>query len=58
MKEISKRVFDGKNIFAIFEKVLESSIAVGENINGDFLYTGEKYQKLESNVLSKFDELS
>jgi len=58
LKEIADRVFDEKNISVIFEKVVEWSIHVGENVNGEFLYTGEKYQQLESDVLSKFDALS
>jgi len=58
LKEIADRVFDEKNISVIFEMVVEESIHVGENVNGEFLYTGEKYQQLESDVLSKFDILS
>jgi nucleoside-triphosphatase THEP1 len=58
LNEISKRVFEEKNISIVFEKVLEEAKYVGEGINGEFLYTGEKYQQLESDVLSKFDVLA
>ncbi|MDR3179622.1 MAG: AAA family ATPase, partial [Holosporaceae bacterium] len=55
LNEISKRVFEEKSASAIFERVLEEAIYVGESVRGEFLYTGERYQKLESDVLSKFD---
>ena len=57
LKTIGDKVFDEKNISVIFEKVLESSLSVGTNINGEFIYTGEKYQQMESDVLSKFESL-
>lgn len=58
LREIGKKVFEEKHISAVFEKALEEAKYVGESINGEFLYTGEKYQKLESDVLTKFDNLS
>ena len=58
LREIGKRVFEDKSISSVFEKVLDASQYVGEGINGEFLYTGAKYQKLESDVLSQFDNLS
>jgi nucleoside-triphosphatase THEP1 len=58
LNEIGKRVFEGGKISAIFEKVLEEVKYLGEGINGEFLYTGERYQQLESDVLSGFDVLS
>jgi nucleoside-triphosphatase THEP1 len=58
LNEIGKRVFESNRISAVFEKVLEEAKYVGESINGEFLYTGERYQKLESDVLSKFDILA
>ncbi|MDR2781482.1 MAG: AAA family ATPase [Holosporaceae bacterium] len=58
LNEIGKRVFEGNRVSAVFEKVLEEAKYVGESINGEFLYTGERYQKLESDVLSKFDILA
>lgn len=57
LKVVSERVVDARNISVIFEKVLEEAKYVGESINGEFLYTGERYQKLESDVLTSFDNL-
>jgi nucleoside-triphosphatase THEP1 len=58
LNEISKRVFEEKSISTVFEKVLEEAIYVGESVKGELLYTGERYQKLESDVLFKFDIIS
>lgn len=58
LREIGKRVFEDNKISMIFEKVLEEAQYVGEGINGEFLYTGERYQQLESDVLTKFEDLS
>ena len=58
LKELNKRLSDEMQVSGCFEKVLEESKYVGESIKGEFLYTGEKYQKLESDTLSKFDILS
>lgn len=58
LNEISKRVFDETKISLVFEKVLEGAQYVGESMNGEFLYTSTKYQQLESDVLTKFEELS
>lgn len=57
LKVISERIADDRNISAVFERVLDEAKYVGESINGEFLYTGEKYQKLESDVLTRFDRL-
>lgn len=57
LREISKRVFDDKKVSKVFEKVLEEAKYIGENIKGDFLYTGDKYEKLESSIISDFEEL-
>ena len=58
LKEIEKRIFDETKISAVFEKVLEESKYVGEDSRGEFLYTGDKYQRLESDVISAFENLS
>jgi ATP-dependent exoDNAse (exonuclease V) alpha subunit len=58
LNEITKRVVDEKNISVIFEKALESAKYVGENIKGEQLYTGENYEQLESDTLTKFEEVS
>lgn len=57
LREISKRVFDDKKVSEVFEKVLEEAKYIGENTKGDFIYTGEKYEKLESSIISGFEEL-
>ncbi|MDR0753305.1 MAG: AAA family ATPase, partial [Holosporaceae bacterium] len=57
LKEITKRVMDEKNIAIIFEKALEEAKYVGESIKGEQLYTGAKYEQLESDTLTKFEEL-
>ncbi|NBL00686.1 MAG: hypothetical protein EOM50_22345, partial [Erysipelotrichia bacterium] len=48
LKELNKRLSDEIQVSGCFEKVLEESKYVGESVKGEFLYTGEKYQKLES----------
>lgn len=58
LKFVNERVADDRRIPMIFEKVLNEARYVGESITGEFLYTGEKYQKLESEVLTSFDNLS
>lgn len=58
LKFVNERVADERKVPMIFEKVLNEAKYVGESINGEFLYTGEKYQKLESDVLTSFDNLS
>ncbi|MCR5224732.1 MAG: AAA family ATPase [Alphaproteobacteria bacterium] len=58
LKEIGKRVFEPQRASAVFEKVLDSAVFVGESVNGQFLYTSEKYQQMESEVFSKLDELT
>lgn len=58
LKEIQNRVSDVNKISAVFEKVLEESEYIGENSKGEFLYTGTKYRKLESDVISAFENLS
>jgi ATP-dependent exoDNAse (exonuclease V) alpha subunit len=42
----------------IFDKALEAAKFVGENYRGEKLYTGEKYEQLEADVFSRFDEFS
>jgi hypothetical protein len=54
VREIGKRIVDDTRISMIFEKVLEKAKYGGERINGEFLYTGERYQQVESNVMTKF----
>ena len=56
--ELHKRLEDEIQVSQCFEKVLEGAKYIGESVKGEFLYTGEKYQKLESDTLSKFDMLS
>lgn len=58
LKFVNERVADERKVPMIFEKVLNEAKYVGESINGEFLYTGEKYQKLESDVFTSFDNLS
>ncbi|MDR0606285.1 MAG: AAA family ATPase [Bacteroidales bacterium] len=58
VKEISKRVVDKKRISVIFDRALEEAKFVGENHRGEKLYTGEKYEQLESDVFSRFEEIS
>lgn len=58
LREIGQRVVDPKRMAVIFEKVLEEAQYVGERGDGTFLYTGERYQKLESEVLSQFDRFT
>ena len=57
LRELHKRLEDEAQVSQCFEKILEEAQYVGESIKGEFLYTGEKYQKLESDTLSKFDIL-
>lgn len=57
LAEVGKRIFDPQKVAVVFEKVLDDAIFVGENSDGQFLYTGEKYKQLESEVFSKFDVL-
>lgn len=58
LRELNKRVFDETKIEGIFEKILDSAKYVGENTKGEFVYTGEKYQKLESDVLNQFEKIA
>ncbi len=58
LQELNKRVFDETKIEGIFEKVLENAKYVGENAKGEFVYTGERYQKLESEVLNQFEKIA
>ena len=58
LKEIEKRVISPEKISMVFERVLEEAKYVGEGINGEFLYTGDKYQKLESDVMTSFEKLT
>lgn len=58
LKFVSEKVVDDRKISMIFENVLNEAKYVGESISGEFLYTGEKYQKLESDVLTSFDNIS
>lgn len=58
LRFLNERVADDLKIPMIFEKVLNEAKYIGESIKGEFLYTGEKYQKLESDVLTSFDNLS
>ena len=58
LRELNKKVFDETKIEGIFEKVLDSAKYVGENAKGEFVYTGEKYQKLESEVLNQFEKIA
>ena len=55
---IGKRISDPQRISIVFEKVLEQAVFLGESINGQFLYTGEKYKQLESDVFSQYDNLA
>ena len=58
LRELNKRVFDETRIEGIFEKVLDSAKYVGENAKGEFVYTGERYQRLESEVLNQFEKIA
>nr|MCR4623361.1 AAA family ATPase [Alphaproteobacteria bacterium] len=58
LRELNKRVFDETKIEGIFEKVLGNAKYVGENAKGEFVYTGERYQKLESEVLNQFEKIA
>ncbi len=58
LRELNKRVFDETKIEGIFEKVLAGAKYVGENAKGEFVYTGERYQKLESEVLNQFEKIA
>ena len=58
LRELNKRVFDETKIEGIFEKVLDCAKYVGENVKGEFVYTGERYQKLESEVLNQFEKIA
>jgi ATP-dependent exoDNAse (exonuclease V) alpha subunit len=57
-KEISKRVADENHVLIIFDKALEEAKFVGENYRGEKLYTGKKYEQLEADVFSSFEEIS
>jgi len=58
LRELNKRMFDEMKIEGIFEKVLNCAKYVGENAKGEFVYTGERYQKLESEVLNQFEKIA
>ena len=58
LQELNKRVFDETKIEGIFEKVLDCAKYVGENAKGEFVYTCERYQKLESEVLNQFEKIA
>lgn len=57
LEAIGRRVSDPQRVSIVFEKVLEQAVFLGESINGQFLYTGEKYQQLESDVFAQFNSL-
>lgn len=58
LRELNKRMFDETKIEGIFEKVLNCAKYVGENAKGEFVYTGERYQRLESEVLNQFEKIA
>jgi ATP-dependent exoDNAse (exonuclease V) alpha subunit len=58
LRKIHKLNIDRENISEISKNVLKKSKHIGENKKGELLYTGKKYQRLESSVLSKFKKLS
>ncbi len=58
LKELNKRLGSEKEVSVAFEKILEEAKYVGESAKGEFLYTGEKYQKLENDTLSKFENMA
>jgi ATP-dependent exoDNAse (exonuclease V) alpha subunit len=58
LREAQKRIGTEKLALIVFEKALEKAVFVGENLKGEFLYTGEKYKKMESATLSRFEELA
>ena len=58
LKELNKRLGSEEQVAIAFEKILEEAKYVGESAKGEFLYTGEKYQKLENDTLSKFENMT
>jgi thymidine kinase len=58
LRELEKRLGNEGQISHVFEQILEEAKYVGESGKGEFLYTGEKYQKLEADTIAKFESLS
>lgn len=56
-KEFEKRKFNKNNIKVIFGRVFDKVIHVGENIKGEKIYTGEKYEQLETEVIERLEKL-